>query len=436
MAILTAKIKIWNQLVGAVLWDEYSQIGAFEFDKAFAKNGWDVSPLMMPLEKVESGQTIFEFMEINNGSQNTFYGLPGLLSDALPDKYGTRLINAWLASQGRTPDSMNPVERLCYMGKRGMGALEFEPATHATKETAVGIDVKSLVEVAQQILGERKEFSTKLKANEKKGLEDIIRVGSSAGGARAKAIIAYNEKTKEVLSGQVEAPKGFSHWLMKFDGVSDKGLSDPEGYGRIELAYYKMALGCKIDMMESILFEENGRAHFMTKRFDRIKGKDKLHVQTLCAMAHFDFAQVGAYSYEQVFQIIRTLRLSATASEQIYRRMVFNVIARNLDDHTKNISFIMDKTGKWKLAPAYDLTWAYNPKSQWVSQHNLSMNGKTKDITKNDLLKVGKEMNVKSAKTIIEDIKAVVKKWRVYADEAGIKPKQIKEVGQTHLINL
>ncbi len=275
-----------------------------------------------------------------------------------------------------------------------------------------------------------------LKANVKRGLEDIIRVGSSAGGARAKAIIAYNEKTGEVLSGQVAAPKGFSHWLLKFDGVTNKALGDPAGYGRIELAYYYMALDCEIEISESRLLEENGRAHFMTKRFDRIKGKEKLHVQTLCGMQHFDFSLVGTFAYEQAFQTIRTLRLPAKDTEQLYKRMVFNVIARNLDDHTKNISFMMHKTGKWQLAPAYDLTYSYDPSSQWVSQHNLSINGKTKNITKEDLLKVGKEMNVKKAKVIIENTKRIVKNWAVYAKKTGVNPKQIAAINKTLLFDL
>ena len=431
--MLTAKVKIWNRLIGAALWDERSETGSFEFDKAFTKNEWDLAPLMMPLAEVNRGNTIYEFKQLN---KNTFYGLPGLLSDALPDKYGTTLINAWLAANGRAAGSMNPVERLCYMGKRGMGALEFEPSIHTVKESSVPVEIKSLVAIAEQILGQKKAFTANIKKDFKKGLEDIIRVGSSAGGARAKAIIAYNESTGEVRSGQVAAPKGFTHWLLKFDGVSNKALGDPAEYGRIELAYYHMAMDCEIEISESRLLEENGRAHFMTRRFDRVKGKEKLHVQSLCAMQHYDFSAVGAYGYEQAFQTIRSLRLPATAAEQLYRRMVFNVIARNLDDHTKNISFIMDNTGAWNLAPAYDVTYSYNPESIWVSQHNLSINGKTKDITKDDLLKVGKEMNVKQAKGIVEKTKAVVRKWADYAEKTGVKPKQIKHIGKTLLTDL
>ena len=427
----TATVKIWDQPVGAVLWDDSSQSGTFEFEPKFVKSGLDLAPFMMPIAELKRGNTLFEFKQLN---KETFYGLPGLLADALPDKYGTTLLNAWLASQGRSPGSMNPVERLCYMGTRGMGALEFEP--NKTHESAVKVEIKSLVEMAQQILGQRKTFTVNIKPNVKKGLEDIIRVGSSAGGARAKAIIAYNPKTKEVRSGQVDAPKGFSHWLIKFDGVNNTALGDPAGYGRIELAYYHMALDCGIEISESRLLEENGRAHFMTRRFDRVNEKEKLHVQSLCAMRHFDYGMVGAYAYEQAFQTIRSLKLPVTATEQLYRRMAFNVVAKNLDDHTKNIAFTMDKTGIWKLAPAFDVTYSYNPDSAWTRQHNLSVNGKTKDFTKNDLLKVGKEMNVKHAKAIVEKVLGVVKKWSVYAAKTKVKSIQIKNIGKTHLINL
>jgi serine/threonine-protein kinase HipA len=429
----TAIIKIWNHVVGAVLWDEKTEIASFEFDPTFIKNNWDLAPLMMPLAEAKRKNAIFKFPRLN---KDTFNGLPGLLADALPDTYGTTLINAWLAANGRTAESMNPVERLCYIGKRGMGALEFEPSLNMATETAVSVEINSLVEIAQQILGQRKAFTTNIKEGVKKGLEDIIRVGSSAGGARAKAIIAFNEKTKEVRSGQVDAPKGFQHWLLKFDGVSNIALGDPAGYGRIELAYYYMALDCGIDISESRLLEENNRAHFMTKRFDRVRAKEKLHVQTLCAMQHFDFSIVGGYSYEQVFQTIRKLKLSAKSTQQQYQRMVFNVIARNLDDHAKNISFLMNNKGNWQLAPAYDITYSYNPKSTWVSQHNLSINGKTRDITKQDLLKVGKEMGVKQAHSIIETTKKVVAQWPTYAKQTGVSAKQIAAIGKTHLLEL
>lgn len=420
-----ARVKIWGEYVGAVLWDAEREIGIFEFEPAFIKKDLDLSPFQMPLKEIKRGNTVFEFNRLN---KYTFYGLPGLLADALPDKYGTQLLDAWLAAHGRMPGSMNPVERLCYLGKRGMGAMEFEPSTRNEKDISVTVEIRSLVEMAQQILGQRKSFSTNIKADIKKGLEDIIRVGSSAGGARAKAIIAYNENTNEVRSGQVAAPKGFDHWLLKFDGVTNKELGDPAGYGRIEFAYYQMALDCGIDISESRLLEENGRAHFMTKRFDRMKGKEKLHIQTLCAMQHYDFSRVGLYAYEQVFQTLRLMNLPAKTHEQLFRRMVFNVMAKNCDDHTKNISFIMNKKGNWNLAPAYDMTYSYNPESQWVNKQNLSVNGKTNSITENDLLKVGKEMNIKKAKEILSQTLDVLSNWSLYAKNAGVNKQQIKTI--------
>lgn len=430
--MVTAFVKIWNQLVGAVLWDENTQTGTFEFDSKFVQNNWDLSPIIMPLDEIKRGNRIFSFPRL---PKETFYGLPGLLADALPDKFGTTLINAWLASQGRNPNSINPVERLCYVGKRGMGALEFEPA-YSSQNTATKIEIDALVNIAQQVLRQREDFATTINDGDNRGLEDIIRVGTSAGGARAKAIIAYNPETHEVRSGQVAAPKGFSHWLIKFDGVSDTTLSNPQGFGRVEWAYYLMAKDCEIDMTECKLFEENGRAHFMTKRFDRVKGKEKLHIQSLCGLAHFDFSQTNVYAYEQAFQVLRQLRLPYSTAEQLYRRMVFNVIARNLDDHTKNIAFIMNKVGEWNLAPAFDLTWSYDPMSIWVSRHNLSVNGKRENITKDDLLKVGREMSIKQANMIVKQIIEVVNSWQKYAEMANVNNQQIQQIGKTHLVNL
>lgn len=428
--MVTAFVKIWNELVGAVLWDEDTQRATFEFDPKFAQNQWDLSPLMMPLSEIKRGNRLFSFPRLN---PDTFYGMPGLLADTLPDKFGTTLINTWLAAQGRTPSSLNPVERLCYMGKRGMGALEFEPSS-GHKGISTNIEIDSLVEIAQKILNQRESFVSSIHEGSRDGLEDIIRVGTSAGGARAKAIIAYNIETNEVRSGQVAAPKGFSHWLIKFDGVSDGNLANPIGFGRIEWAYSLMARDCEIEMSECKLFEENGRAHFMTKRFDRIKGKEKLHFQSLCGLAHFDFSQTNVYAYEQAFQVMRQLRLPYNDAEQLYRRMVFNVIARNLDDHTKNIAFLMNKAGEWQLAPAFDLTWSYDPNSFWVSKHNLSINGKRENITKDDLLKVGKEMSIKKAKLIIEQINEVIINWELYAEKAGVSTFNIQKIKETHLI--
>ena len=427
--ITTAFINIWNQRVGAIAWDSDTGLGSFEYDSSFLKNNWNLSPIKMPIEK--ANKRIFTFSELRD--IKTFRGLPGLLADVLPDKYGNALINTWLTRNGRASDSLNPVETLCFIGQRGMGALEFEPVTQKTPNKSSKIEINSLVEVAEKILAGRKDFSATLEPNEEKALLDILKIGTSAGGARAKAVIAYNPKTKEVRSGQADAPKGFEHWLIKFDGVTDKQFGASSGYGRVEMAYYLMAKNAGIEMTECRLHEENGRAHFMTKRFDRVDGKDKLHVQSFCAMQHYDFNEVNLYSYEQLFETMRMLGLPYPQAEQLYRRMVFNVMARNCDDHTKNFMFIMDKTGVWKLSPAYDVCHAYRPNSEWVSQHALSINGKRNNITKADLLEVAKQMNVKKAEAIIKQIAEVVINWDNYADKVQVD-KKLKQAIQKTLI--
>jgi serine/threonine-protein kinase HipA len=429
--MVVARVNIWGQFAGAVLWDEVTQAGSFEFDEAFIKTGLDLSPIRMPLEELQKGKRIFSFPGL---PKQTYHGLPGLLADSLPDRFGNELINAWLARQGRTPESMNPVERLCYIGKRGMGAMEFEPATPGPGDTSITIEIDELVKLAKEAMEVKKELNTSI--DDKDGLMNIIRVGTSAGGARAKAVIAYNEKTKEIRSGQLEIPKGFTHWLLKLDGVTNDKLGDPKGYGRIEYGYYKMALACGIKMMESKLMEENGRAHFMTRRFDRLSGNEKLHMQTLCGLAHYDYNQPTTYSYEQAFQVMRDLRLEHNDAQQLFRRMVFNVIAMNNDDHTKNISFLMDKEGNWKLSPAYDVTYAFDPTNLWLAQHQLSINGKRKNITVDDILTIAKEISLKKGKDIIEEITTGVSGWEGFANEAGIPVKQMEDIGKLHLTEI
>lgn len=426
--ITTAFIHLWGKRVGAVAWDSDTGVASFEFDSAFAEHKWDVAPIRMPLE---SSQTIFSFPELRDLS---FKGLPGLLSDVLPDKYGSTLINAWLARHGRPANSLNPVEMLCYIGKRGMGALEFEPAMPKGKNTSTKVELDSLIDMAAKILSGRQDFTTNLTANEEKALMDILKIGTSAGGARAKAIIAYNPSTREVRSGQADAPKGFSQWLIKFDGVTDNQLGVTAGYGRIEMAYHLMTKDCGIEMSECRLLEENGRAHFMTRRFDRPDGKEKVHVQSFYAMQHYDFNDVLSFSYEQLFQTMRQLRLPYPQAVELFRRMVFNVIARNCDDHTKNFSFIMDKSGEWKLAPAFDMCHAYRPESTWVSQQSLSVNGKRKDITVSDMLAVAQNMSIKKPEPIIEQINSVVKKWPEYADRMKVKEDLRDAIQKTLLV--
>ncbi|MEO1051898.1 MAG: type II toxin-antitoxin system HipA family toxin [Bacteroidota bacterium] len=433
--ITTAFVKIWGETAGAVAWDENRRLASFEFDQKFLRKGWNLAPLKMP---IDAGATIFNFPELRqqrNTENDTFKGLPGLLADTLPDRYGNQLINLWLAQNGRPVNSMNPVEQLCFIGTRGMGALEFEPSEYPSNANTFHIELKSLVDIAQRILSEKQSFLTNLQADEAEAMQQILRIGTSAGGARPKAIIAYNSKTKEVRSGQTKAPKGFEHWLIKLDGVSDAQFGESTGYGRVEMAYYQMAVDCGIEMMESRLMEENGRAHFMTKRFDRSGNADKHHIQTWCAIEHLDYNEVTSFSYEQLFQTMRTLYLPYPQAEQMFRRMVFNVAARNCDDHTKNFAFRLCKGEEWGLTPAYDICHAYRPDSIWVSQHALSVNGKRQHINKHDLMTVAKSMNIKKAERIINHVSETVSKWGDYADEFGVSVK-LRDAIDSTLIKL
>ena len=429
--IETAFVNIWNNRVGAIAWDASSGIGSFEFEPSFFKYNWDLAPLQMPLAEAQG--RIISFPELKTSP--TFKGLPGLLADVLPDKYGNALINTWLTRRGRPTDSMNPVETLCFIGKRGMGALEFEPPVPKVSDVSRKIEINDLVQIANEILTGRQIFATNLLENEEKAILDLLKIGTSAGGARAKAVIAFNPETKEVRSGQVAAPKGFSHWLIKFDGVSDSQFGASYGYGRVEMAYHLMANDAEIEMTACRLLEENGRAHFMTQRFDREPGKGKIHMQSFCAMQHFDFNEINSYSYEQLFETMRLLGLPYPQAEQLFRRMVFNVIARNCDDHTKNFAFIMDKTGTWKLSPAYDVCYSYRPGSTWVSQQSLSVNGKRQNITRDDLIVVAKQMNIKKAANIVTQINEVVNNWPKYAEETKVNPELRDAINKT-LINL
>ncbi|RTY67158.1 type II toxin-antitoxin system HipA family toxin [Flavobacterium sp. LS1P28] len=428
--ITTAFVKIWNETVGAVAWNTETGVASFEYEAKFLAKNWDLAPLKMPANNARG--RIFTFTELKE--IKTFKGLPGLLADVLPDDYGNQLINSWLAQNGRPENSMNPVEMLCFIGTRGMGALEFEPSQFNVNKRAFDIEVDSLVAISQKMLYKREGFTANLNQNEQEAMMNILKIGTSAGGARPKAIIAYNEKTGQVKSGQTNAPKGFEHWLIKLDTVSDVQFGASTGYGRIEMAYYLMARAAGIEMMECRLYEENGRAHFMTKRFDRENGDQKHHIQTLCAMQHYDFNQITSFSYEQLFQTMRLLKLPYPQAEQLYRRMVFNVIARNCDDHTKNFAFRLKKEGDWELSPAYDICFAYRPDSDWVSQHNLSINGKRTYITREDLLTVAKSMNIKKANTIIQQIDQAVKRWYEFAEAANVENKMKESIARSHLI--
>jgi serine/threonine-protein kinase HipA len=424
-----AEVKLWGRTIGAVAIEEGAEVADFEYAADFIRSDIQVAPLMMPLSS-----RVFRFPEL---ASRSFNGLPGLLADSLPDTFGNTLINAWLATKGKTPQSFNAVERLCYTGSRGMGALEFSPVIGPKSKSASPVQVDNLVELASDILSNRNTLNVSFNDKDKEtALRDILRVGTSAGGARAKAIVAWNAQSNEVRSGQVRAGEGFSHWVLKFDGVSgnrDKELEDPQGYGVIEYAYHKMALDAGIAMTECRLLEENGRRHFMTRRFDRTDDGEKLHMQSLGALAHFDYNRAGAYSYEQAILVIRELGLPMEDIEQQFRRMTFNIIARNQDDHVKNIAFLMDREGNWSLAPAFDVIYSYQPTGVWTSSHQMTMNGKRDDFMLDDFKSCAKAAAMKRgrAETIIEEARTVVARWREYADEAGVNPEQREKIQNT-----
>lgn len=422
--MVSAEVILWGERVGAVAWDDRRNVAVFRYDDDFATQGMELSPLMMPVVK----NKIYEFPELRS---NTFNGLPGLLADALPDAFGRALLDKWLVSVGKT--FANPIERLCYQGKRGMGAFEFVPAYADYLENSEKLEIDSLIAVANQVLQNKEAFHTNLKADSQEAIANIIKVGTSAGGQRAKAVIAYNDVTGEVRSGQTTAPEGFDYWLIKLDGVTNKELGDPMHFGEIEYVHYLLAKAAGINMTECRLFREHDRAHFMTRRFDRVKG-DKIHMQTLCGLAHYDFNMLHAYSYEQAFGVMRRLRLTYPEAEEFYRRMVFNVVARNQDDHTKNISFLMDRQGVWHLSPAYDMSWAYNPNGGWTATHQMSINNKWDNISREDLLTVASEMNVKGAKQIIDQVVDAVSQWsRLAKENSDIPQSTIDAIEKTRV---
>lgn len=417
-----AEVRLWGRTIGAVSLEEGAAFAAFQYEPAFIASGIELAPLAMPLSR-----RVYQFPALPEVS---FHGLPGLLADSLPDRFGHALIDAWLATQGRRPESFNSIERLCYIGVRGMGALEFAPAKGPPLRRSARVRVDELVRLASEVLTHRASLQVSFAPGQRhEGLTEILRVGTSAGGARAKAIIAWNPETNEVRSGQVRAPSGFGYWLLKFDGVSankDKELEDPRGYTVIEYAYALMAAAAGIDMTECRLLEEGGRRHFMTRRFDRLEDGAKLHMQSLAALAHFDFNSAGAYSYEQAFGAIKRLGLSMREREQQFRRMIFNVIARNQDDHVKNIAFLMDKAGSWSLSPAFDVTYAYNPAGLWTSRHQMTINGKRDDFTREDFRAVAQVAGMKRGgdEAILGEVMAAVKEWPRHARTAGVTPEQ------------
>jgi serine/threonine-protein kinase HipA len=418
-----AEIHLYDTLIGAVAWDASREIGVFEYDPAFLRSGIEISPIHLPLR---AGRFVFPELP-----RETFKGLPGLLADSLPDKFGNLLIDQWLARQGRTPESFDPVERLCYLGTRSMGALEFRPALLKAGPSET-LHLDELVKLASEALASRNNLHVNLEQSPE-ALATILRVGTSAGGARAKAVICWNPQTGEVKSGQLAPEPGFEPWLLKFDGVSenrDKELNDPLGYGRIEYAYHLMARAAGITMSDCRLLEENGRAHFMTRRFDRDDQGRKFHVQSLCGLAHFDFNQAGAYSYEQAFQTARRLGLPQADLTEMFRRAVFNILSRNQDDHTKNIAFLMDRRGNWRLAPAFDLIYAYNPSGAWTSRHQMTLNGKRDDFLTADLLEAAAHADLRppKAKAVLQEVRSAISNWERHAEQAGVFPEWVGQI--------
>lgn len=414
-----ARVKMFGLPVGTFRWDERYEVAQFEYERSFVGRGLEPSPLMMP---VREGR-VYSFANLN---RETFMGLPGMLADSLPDTYGRALFDRWLSLTGHT--SSNPIETLCFLGKRCMGALEFEPAIDISFNQNQLFEIESLVDVARDALKEKATFDTNLADDTKAAIAEILRLGTSAGGQRAKAIIAYNKTTGEVRSGQLEAPDGFDYYLIKLDGVTARaGFRETENYGRLEYSFYKLAKNCGIEMTECSLIEENGRAHFLTQRFDRENGK-KIHMQTLCALAHYDFRLLRGYSYEQAFNVMRSLRLPYSAAKEMFRRMVFNVVVRNQDDHTKNISFLMGEDGRWRLSPAYDMGYAYNPNGGWTSMHQMSIAGKFDDITKEDLLSFARANNIKDANDVISEVLDGVASWPAIAKECGVPSEMIDKI--------
>lgn len=424
-----AEINLWGNRIGVVSTEAADTVARFEYEPNFLSSGIEPSPLIMPL-----ADRVYRFPEL---ARESFHGLPGMLADSVPDKFGNALIDAWLATQGRSGESFNAVERLCYIGKRGMGALEFSPMLGPRPRTSEMLHVGELVALASQILQHRSQLETHFTSRPSGGtLKEILRVGTSAGGARAKAVIAWHPERNEVRSGQVTAPDGFGYWLLKFDGVSgnrDKEAADPQGYGRIEYAYSLMAKAAGIEMTDCRLLEENGRAHFMTRRFDRLPDGGKLHMQTLGGIAHYDFNMAGAYSYEQALQVMRRLDLGMDALLQQLRRMIFNIIARNQDDHVKNIAFLMNKRGQWQLSPAYDVIYSYNPDGAWTSRHQMTVHGKRDHFTRADIEACAGSAGIPKrwASGIIQEVNQAVSQWPDFAEQAGVNSASRDKIFKT-----
>ncbi|NTU70963.1 MAG: type II toxin-antitoxin system HipA family toxin [Coriobacteriia bacterium] len=418
-----AMVRFGSRDVGAVSFDTERGVGAFEFEPAFTQSGIELAPLKMPLSR-----RIYAFPELDRAA---FHGLPGMIADSLPDDFGNAVLDAWIAGQGRSKADVTPLERLKYTGQRGMGALTYHPALRTKGLNASQhVEIETLVSIAQEVLDSRAEFGVDLGSRgqtDPDAMLELMSVGVSAGGARPKAVLAFNDDFTEVRSGQVDAPSGFTHYIMKFDGVSERSANleafgDPMGFGAMEFVYHLMATACGIDMMPCRLLDEGERRHFITQRFDR-DGNSRRHVQTLSALAHVSYKQAGSYSYEEVFAAARELGLGAEDAMQLFRRMVFNVVARNHDDHSKNVSFMLDDTNTWRLAPAYDLAYSYKPDSDWVSSHWMRLNGKRDHFAREDFYgfeRLSPRFTKRVIDETIDETIESVSRWRDLAEEHGV----------------
>ncbi len=418
----TAEVYLWGTRVGIIHQELDKPYASFEYDKNFIESGIEISPIMMPLNNI-----VYEFPSL---SGEPFFGLPGLVADSLPDTFGNKVIEQWLSKQGKSIEDFTAIDRLCYTGKRGMGALEYLPSSFEIGDIDENINVSEMVKFASDILSQRETIT--LSAQEKLTYSQLVQVGTSAGGARAKALIAWNEKTNEIRSGQIDLDKDFGYWLMKFDNVErngDYGIEDIPEYTLIEYAYYKMALAAGINMSECRIYSCAGKNHFMTKRFDRVDGK-KVHMQSLGALAHISYNEPRLCSYEMAAAYMKGINLPAKDIEQFFARMVFNCLAVNQDDHVKNVSFLMDKSGQWRLAPAYDVTYSFNKTNRWLSAHQMTINNKNSNIELDDLLKAGEKMELKKKKCqdIILQVSTVVNDFEKYAKAARIKEKTYSDI--------
>lgn len=417
--VRAVEVHLWGMHIGSVALDPSYGYYVFAYTPACAAKGVEPAPLHMPVANAEP----YLFTDL---PEATYKRLPAMLSDALPDDFGNALINRYMADQGIAAQDVTPLDRLAYMGTRAMGALTFKPSRGPTRYKPTAIELSTLVEQARQAV--TGDVSDDAHANA--ALRSIIDVGTSAGGARAKAVIALHPETGEIRSGQLDAPEGFEHWLLKFDGMGlDQELGTSQNYGRIEYAYHLMARAAGIHMTPCRLLKENGRAHFMTQRFDREGQSGRHHMQTLCAMAHVDYKKKGTNAYAQLFHTLGQLALPYEDLEEAFRRMVFNVMARNCDDHTKNFAFLLRQGGtRWELAPAYDVTFAHNPKGEWTHQHLMSVNGKFKGFDVADLLAEADRFGVGTAKRVIEEVRAAVLRWPEFAQQADLPEAQMADI--------